>query len=182
MNLESQILKEHSVKNAEFISEYVESNPAKLLELLLIILKGDKLLSQRSAWVLGKFSKDFYIEFIPHLDFILSEIKNAKHVAVSRNFARVFITLTDKYHIQFLTEKQIDSIVDISFGWVICKNEKAAIVAFGMYTLQNLLQKRSWIALDLKLHIVNNMAGSLPSFQAAGKRVLKAIELFNKTN
>ena len=180
MDLEKQILLEHSVNNAELISEYIESNPERLLELLQIILQGDKLLSQRSAWVLGKFSKEFYIEFIPHLDFIISEINNAKHVAVPRNFARVFITLTDKNNIQYLTEKQIDSIVDISFGWVIGENEKAAVVAFGMYTLQNLLQKRSWIAPELKLHIVNNMAGSLPSFQAAGKRVIKAIELFNK--
>ena len=179
MNLTNQILLEHSVKNAEIISEYVESNPDKLEDLLHIILQGDKLLSQRAAWVLGKFSKDFYFEFIPHLDFILSEIKNAKHVAVTRNFSRVFITLTDKSHIQFLTEKQIDRIVDLSFSWVIDKNEKAAVVAFGMYTLLNLISVRPWIAPELKLHIANNISGSLPSFQSAGKKVLRAIDLMS---
>ena len=179
MNLTDQILLEHSAKNAEVISEYIESNPDKLEDLLQIILQGDKLLSQRAAWALGKFSKDFYIEFIPYLDFILSEIKNAKHVAVPRNFSRIFITLTDDYHIQFLSDKQIDKIVDLSFGWVIDKTEKAAVVAFGMYTLQNLISVRPWIAADLKLHIVNNISGSLPSFQSAGKKVLKAIDLMS---
>lgn len=182
MNIELQILKEHSVRSAELISDYIESNPDELLELLQLVLLGDKQMSQRSAWVLSKFSKDFYVEFIPHLDFILSEIKNAKHVAVTRNLAKVFITLTDENHIEFLTEKQIDEIVDMSFGWVIDTREKAAVVVYGMYTLQNLFKKRSWIAPELRLHIINNMEGSLPSFKSAGKRILKAIELFDKTN
>jgi len=182
MNLEKQILQEHSAKNTVLISEFIESNPDKLSELLHIILQGNKLLAQRSAWVLGKFSKGFYVEFIPHLGFILSEIDNAKHVAVSRNFARVFMIVTNKENINFLTESQIDRIVEISFGWVIDENEKAAVVAFGMYTLMNLLRKRTWIAPELKLHIVNNISGSLPSFKSAGKKVLKTIDLFNKSN
>ena len=179
MNLETQILLEHSVDNANNIAEYIESNPDELKNLLQIILEGNLLLSQRSAWSLSKFSKDFYIEFIPHLDYILSHIKNAKHVAVSRNFARVFMKLTNREYVQYLTEKQIDKIVDISFGWVIDKNEKAAVVAFSIYTLSNLLQKRNWLATELKLHIINNLEGSLPSFQSVGKRTLKTIELFN---
>ena len=176
MDLEKQILLEHSAKNAQFISEFIESNPDKLKDLLQIILQGDKLLAQRSAWVLSKFSKEFYFEFIPHLDFIISEIDNAKHVAVSRNFARVFMILTSNNYIKFLTENQVDSIVEISFAWVIDENEKAAVVAFGMYTLANLIKRRSWIAPELKLHVVNNIAGSLPSFRSAGKKVLRIIE------
>jgi len=177
MNLEEQILLEHSVKNAEVISAFVEENPEHLKELLEIILQGDKLMAQRAAWVLGKFSRSFYAEFIPHLDYILSEIKNAKHVAVSRNVARVFMKITSKENVTHLNNSQIDKIVEISFGWVIDENEKAAVVAFAMYTLKNLLDKRSWIAPDLKLHIENNMLGSLPSFQSAGKKVLKSINL-----
>ena len=179
MDLEKQILLEHSVKNAEIISSFIESNPERLEDLLKIILQGDKLLAQRASWVLGKFSKEFYFEFIPYLDFIISEINNAKHVAVSRNFARIFMTLTDYNYIKFLTEKQIDSIVEISFAWVIDENEKAAVVAFGMYTLANLIKRRSWIAPELKLHVVNNITGSLPSFQSAGKKVLRIIEKEN---
>lgn len=180
MNLEKQILKEHSVKNAELISDYIESNPEILFELLKIVLEGDKLLSQRSAWVLGKFSNEFYFELIIHIDYIISEVKNAKHVAVSRNFARVFMILTDKNYIQYLSDKQIDSIVEISFGWLISGKEKAAVVAFSMYTLMNLLKIRNWIVPELEIYIVNNMPGSLPSFQAAGKKVIKAIKLFRK--
>ena len=175
MNLTDQILLEHSANNAELIAKFIESNPDRLNELLKIILQGDKLLAQRSAWVLTKFSYDFYSEFIPHLDFILAEIVNAKHVAVSRNFARVFIVLTDDKHLPLLTDKQIDEIVEISFGWVIDKNQKAAIIVLGMYTLQNLLHKRPWITPELKLYIVDNFSDGLPSFRAAGKKVLKTI-------
>ena len=73
----------------------------------------------------------------------------------------------------FITESK--SIVEFR---LIDERSKPAVVAFGMYTLMNLLEKRTWIAQDLKLHIEKNMAGSLPSFRAAGKKVLKAI---NKT-
>jgi len=182
MDLKTQILLEHSADNAKYISEYIESNPNKLKDLLQIILEGDVLLSQRSAWTLIKFSKDFYIKFIPHLDYILSKVKNAKHVAVSRNFSRVFMKLTSRSHIKFLSEEQIDKIVDISFSWIIDKNEKAAVVAFSIYTLSNLLHKRNWLATDLKLHIINNIDGSLPSFKSVGKKTLKTIELFNLRN
>jgi len=177
MNLTNQILQEHSANNAELIAEFIELNPDKLEELLKIILQGDKLLAQRSAWVLSKFSDDFYSEFIPYLDFILSEIEDAKHVAVSRNFARVFTILTDDNHLVLLTDKQIDEIVEITFSWVIDETQKAAVVVLGMYTLQNLLQKRPWIAPELKLHIVDNISNGLPSFRAAGKKVLKTINL-----
>jgi len=180
MILKDQILLEHTAKNAKLIANYIEAKPEKLEELLKLVLGDDKLLSQRSSWVLAKFSESFYCEFIPFLDFILSEINNAKHNAVHRNFSKVFMILTNKENIEFLTDNQIDAIVDISFGWVIDKNEKAAVVACGMYTLQNLLKKRSWIASDLKLHIVENMSSSLPSFRAAGKKVLKSIEQLNK--
>jgi len=180
MNLKEQLLVEHSVNNAELISYYIEENPSELIELLQIILQGNKLLAQRAAWVLGKFSPGYYVELIPHLDFIISEISNAKHVAVSRNFARVFMILTNKEHLEYLSEKQIDEIVEISFGWVINPKEKAAVIAFGMYTLMNLMKKRLWIVPELKLHIENNMAGSLPSFQSAGKKVLKAIARVSK--
>jgi len=180
MDLEKQILIEHSVKNAEIISEYIESNPDRLEELLQFILEGDKLIAQRSAWALGKFSKGFYIEFIPYLDYIISNIRYAKHVAVLRNFGRVFMLITNRENIKLLSEKEIDDIVELSFSWVIDENEKAAVVAFGMYTLRNLMYKRMWIAPELKLHIINNISGSLPSFQSAGKKVLKAIEKLEK--
>jgi len=182
MNLKDQILKEHSAKNAELIADFIETNPDKLEDLLNIVLGEDKLLSQRSAWVLAKFSGNFYPNFIPHLDFILAEITNAKHNAIHRNFSKVFMALTNKENIEFLTDIQIDAIVDISFGWVIDKKEKAAVVACGMYTLENLLERRDWIASNLKLHIVENMSSGLPSFRAAGKKVLKSIDKLNKFN
>jgi hypothetical protein len=178
MNIEEQLHLEHSVKNTEIITAFIENNPQQLKELLRIILLGEDLLSQRGAWCLSKFSNKFYLEFIPYLAFIFSEIDSAKHNAVSRNFSKVFFKLTEGKNLEKLTDNNIDEIIDISFGWVIDDRSKPAVVAFGMYTLMNLLEKRTWIAHDLKLHIEKNMAGSLPSFRAAGKKVLKAI---NKT-
>jgi hypothetical protein len=175
MDLERQILVEHSVINAEKIALYIEDHPEKLEELLQLILQGNKITAQRGAWVLGKLSKRFHTRFLPYLDFIISEIKDAKHVAVSRNFAKVFMVMTRKIYLDLLTKKQIDDIVEICFGWVIDINQKAAVVAFSMYTLQNISTRRDWIAPELKLFIENNMAGSLPSFQSAGRKILKSM-------
>ena len=175
MNLREQILKEHSVKNAELIAAYIEENPDELQKLLDCILLGDKKVAQYGSWVLSKFSEYFYIEFIPYLEFILSEVKTTKHVAVSRNFAKVFMIITGKKFINYLSESDIDAIVDKSFSWIIEKEEKAAVIAFSIITLSNLMEKRSWIAIDLKQYIIDNISGSLPSFQSVGKRVLKKI-------
>jgi len=180
MNLQKQILIEHTVINAELIAKYIEENPNDLEELIYLILQGDKITAQRAAWVLGKFTIDFYEKFIPYLDFILSEINNAKHVAVTRNFARVFKNITDPKKEYSVTNKQIDSIVDFSFSRIIDNSEKAGVIMFSIVALQNLIPKRSWIANDLRLHIENNMSGSLPSFQSVGRRVLKSLNAVKK--
>jgi hypothetical protein len=175
MNIEHQLLIEHSAKNSELIASFIEANPERLLGLLTIILRGDVLLSQRGAWCLSKFTDEFYVEFIPYLDFIFSEIVKTEHIAVNRNFSKVFFKLTNSKNVELLSDVEIDKIVDLSFGWVIDNKSKPAVVVFGMYTLMNLLGKRNWIVQNLKNHIEDNMINGLPSFRAAGRKVLKEI-------
>ncbi|MEN8139102.1 MAG: hypothetical protein ABFR62_11790 [Bacteroidota bacterium] len=181
MNLQKQILVEHSAKNAETVATIVENNPdVYLKELIDLILLGDKLTAQRAAWSLAKFSPEFYIELVPYLDFILEEVKNAKHVAVSRNFARVFRIITNPKNDYPLSDTQIDAIAEVSFSFLIDPEEKAAVIAFSMFTLQNLIHKRSWIAPELKIYVENNISGGLPSFQSVGRKILKSINSAKK--
>lgn len=177
MDLREQILKEHSVKNAICIAKYVESNPESLPNLLSVILHGDKVVAQRGAWVLSKFSDSFYKEFISYLDIVFAEVKSTTHTSVRRNIAKVFVKITEPKSNYYLTEDIIDSIVDISFSWLISGKEKPAVVAYSMGVLKNMLGKRPWVVSELKFFIENNITDSPPSFKAVGKKVLKYISV-----
>lgn len=175
MDLIAQIEKEHSVDNAIFIAEFIEENPENLKILVNIILSNDLVLSQRASWVLSKFSDDFYIELIPFLDQIFLNLQNSKHNSIFRNFARVFILLSSKRNIAKLSNKNIDDIIENSFIWLINDKVKVAIRVLSMYTLSNLANSRPWIEVELRIIIDNNIAGSLPSFRSASKKVLKSL-------
>ncbi|MCK5824088.1 MAG: hypothetical protein KAG96_01630 [Ichthyobacteriaceae bacterium] len=173
MNISKQILVEHSVKNAILIANYIELNPDLLPELINITLYGDKISAQRSAWSLAKFSDEFYVNLLPFIDEIINNLNNVKHAAVSRNYARLLMVISERKNKYKIPNNLIDKIVETAFTWLINIDEKAAVKGYSMYTLYNLSDRRKWILPELKTFIDNNYAGSPPYFQAVGRMILK---------
>ncbi len=52
MNLESEILEEHSKRNTIRLAKWIGSDKKRFKELMKIFLKGEYRVTQRSAWIL----------------------------------------------------------------------------------------------------------------------------------
>ena len=91
MNLESEILKEHSKRQVLKIAKWIGKNPTRFKLLMGLFLNGEPIIMQRAAWTVG-YCGEKYPELIkPWLPSMLKKRNGKKvHRAVKRNVVANF--------------------------------------------------------------------------------------------
>jgi len=169
MNIEEQLLKEHSRINATFISDYIGTNSIKFDQLMKLFFANKYILTQRAAYSVG-ISIDNHPELIaPYVETLIDNLENKIHDAVKRNTVRILEKMDiPESHQGILTEK--------CFQYLMSNNEPIAVKAFSMSILFNMVMKYHELKNELKMVIEDLMEHGTPAITLRGKKILKALD------
>lgn len=168
-DLQKEILKEHSSKQATLIAKWALSSKENLKMLIDIFRFGDFKTTQRAGYAI---LKSFDIEpeafnqyLIPLFEYMIGEGAH-KHVAVKRNIFRMFEVVKIPSEIEGkLFQKCIDFLID--------KNEADAIRSSAIIIGFRIAKNYPELKNELKLLVEVELPYAKPSFINRYKRAMK---------
>lgn len=167
MNLEEEILKEHSKKQTNRIVSHIGNDPHRFKQLWQLFSRGDYRLTQRSAWTVSYCIEAHPELILPHLRSMISLFfRNDLHDAVTRNIARLlrFVDLPVRYHGRVITR---------CFELLQEQQTPVATRVFCMYVLNKMSALYPEITRELTFMVQNNLQAQSSAFKAAARKVLK---------
>ncbi len=133
--MREEVLREHSKKQALFISEYVGNDPERFDELVDLFFDDDVRVVQRSAWIISHCADNYNDIVVPYLArFIEYATDDPPHVAVKRNVIRVMN--------KCLIPEDIEGpAYDMCWGFANSVKEDIAVRAFALRVLFRIAKK-----------------------------------------
>lgn len=119
------------INNAAFIFENIQLLP----ELISFSFKTENKLHIRACCILEKvFELQLELSF-PFLNSICNDLKKLKNDSAIRSISRFLMLLVqDNSKKNYLTEKQLESITEVSFDWLL-EDYRVAVKHHSVYTL-----------------------------------------------
>lgn len=170
MNLNVEILKEHSRKQRDKITAYVGNDPERFAELVAVFLNGPYRITQRAAWPLSLCIEKYPTLLRPHWKKILAFTDRPDvHDAVKRNVLRMF---------QFVKIPKVyqGRTADLCLRLLTDTHEPVAIRVFAMSVLANLAQEVPELKNELIPIIEDQLPFASAGFQSRGRKVLKQLK------
>ncbi|MBX2966744.1 MAG: hypothetical protein KF845_11390 [Cyclobacteriaceae bacterium] len=173
MNLEKEILKEHSKAQTLRIVRYIGHDAERFAELVSLFLKGPYRLTQRSAWPLS-ICVEHYPELVkPHLKKLIKNLRQPSlHNAVKRNTMRLlqFVNIPKGLH---------GEVVSLCFDYLQDNKEAIAVRAFSMTVLANIVQTNPELKRELALVLEDIMPYGSAGLISRARKTLKQIKHTN---
>ncbi|HZX73564.1 MAG TPA: hypothetical protein VFE57_04025 [Cyclobacteriaceae bacterium] len=169
MNLEKEILKEHSKTQRDRIVNYVGKDAKRLSELVALFLKGPYRVTQRASWPLSHIA-EFHPElFASHLTKIINNLKTpGLHPAVKRNTVRL---------LQFVEiPKRLEgTVAEVCFSFLHDKKETIAVHVFAMTVLAMIARKQPELKNELKIMIEDQLPYAGPAIHSRATKILREL-------
>jgi len=168
MNLEKQILKEHTKAQCTKIVNWVGNDKKKFNELFGLFLHGEYRVTQRAAWPVS-----YCVIAHPHLmdhkyEELLANLKKPNlHDSIKRNTVRLLQSAA-------IPEKHAGAVMEICFRYLESPGEAVAIKAFSLTVLQRLANKYPEIVPEIKLIIEEQLPHQSAAFKGRVKKFMKA--------
>ncbi len=169
MDIKAEILKEHSKEQTIKIASYIGNNQNRFDELIALMLKGEKKVAQRAAWIMNYCVEAKPDIINPHIEELLHNLQNPVHDAIKRN------TLRALEYIE-ISEDLMGLIAEICFEFLDSTKESIATRVFSMSALYKVCQKEPGLSNELKLVIEDHYPHGSAGFKSRAKRILKGIE------
>lgn len=169
MNLEKQLLKEHSKTNTNLITAYIGNDPKKFKKLMDLFFTGEYRVVQRASWSMSDCASTYPTLILPFLDkLVLTLEDNTKHPAVKRNILRI---------LQFtaIPESLQGVLIDICFNFIADRKTPVAIKAFALTVAHNIGKHEPDLMNELKILIEDQIPYTTPAFQSRGNKILKSL-------
>ena len=170
MNLQEELLREHSKVQTRKLATYIGSNQKRFNDLMSLFFDGHYRLNQRAAAVLNECQTKQPQLVNPYLDRLISNLENKGiHDAVKRNTIRL---------LQFMDipEKHKGELYDICFAFLISAEEPIAIKAFSMCVLANICKTYP----ELKNELIPVLEDLIPhgssGIKNSGKKILAELD------
>ena len=173
MNLEKELLKEHSKAQGNKIADYVIKDKKRFDNLMEIFFKADYRLNQRAAYSMN-ICYDKKPELItPYIEKLIFNLKKeGLHDAVKRNTIRIL------QFIQIPAELE-GEIYDICFNYLTSMDEPIAIKAFSMRVLANICKSYPELKNELIPVIEDLLPHGSSGIKNRGKKILKELNTLN---
>lgn len=170
MNLESEILREHSKQQCVRIAKWVGTDKRRFRELMDLFLKGEYRTTQRAAWIV-KHCADEHIDLvIPYINRMIDRMVEANvHDAVKRNVARILQDIE-------IPRRVAGKVATICFDWLASANEPVAVKVFSMSVLANLAKQEPDLKNEIRILIDQQMPMGSAGFKSRGKKILRQLE------
>lgn len=170
MDLQSELLKEHSKPQMLRIVQYVGNNKQRMKELMDLFLGNEYRITQRAAWPLGYISIAHPNLVEPYHEQLLKRLQQpGMHDAVKRNILRLWIP-------NMPPETCWGELFDLCYQLTRSKDEAVAIRVFAMHVMGNIAIRYPELTFELRSLIEELMLLDQPAFVARGKKVLKLID------
>jgi hypothetical protein len=170
MDLQSEILKEHSRHQADRIIKWIGKDQKKFDQLVNLFLRGDAVTSQRAGWPLSDISIRHPKLVQKHLKkLLINTQKTGLHNAVLRNTVRL---------LQFVEiPKQLHGLAtDTCFRLFNDQSQPVAVRCFAMTVLSNLCKTYPELAQELTLSIQDQLPFATAGFKSRAKKTQAEIE------
>jgi hypothetical protein len=167
MDLRTEILREHSKRQAVKIADWIGPDKRRFKQLMELFLKGEYRVTQRSAWIVGCCADRYPFLITPWLGAMIKRMQEpGVHPAVKRNVVRIlqFVEIPDSL---------LGSVVTLCFKYLDSANEPIAVRVLSMTVLLNASQKEPELMNELKSMIEQMLPNAGPAIQARARHVLK---------
>lgn len=170
MNIEEEILLEHSKRNAVRIAEWIGSDPARFRKLMDVFLKGEYKVTQRAAWIVSHCADKHPHLLTPYLNKMIDRmLEPGLHVAVKRNVVRVLQNIE-------IPRKLSGKVATVCFDLLGSQQEPVAVRAFSMVVLGNIARQEPDLVPEIRQLVTQQMPWGSPGFISCGRKVLKKLD------
>lgn len=175
-------------ENRERVANIVLENQNLFKELVSITFDVENKVSIKAAWILEWICTHHNLDLIiPHLEEFSKKISSLKFDSAIRPCAKICEHLATAYYAKTannikknLTTKQIDTIIETGFDWLITP-QKIAVRAYTMNSLYYFGLEKKWIHHELKHLISSKIIHESKGCKARGKYILEMIEKHRKS-
>jgi hypothetical protein len=169
MNLQEEILKEHSKAQCNKIVKWVGDSQQRFDELFHLFLTGGYRVTQRAAWPIS-YCVEMHPAFIKkNLAKLINNLYQPNsHNAVKRNTVRL-LQYVD------IPKKLQGRVMDICFRYVASPGEAVAVKAFSLTVLGKLARLYPEILPEIKLLIEEQLPNQTAAFKARAKYFLTEV-------
>jgi len=174
MDLEAEILKEHSKRQALTIGNWVGNSPRRFKQLMELFLRGDYRVTQRSAWIVSCCADRHPALVESWLPAMVKKMKEpGVHDAVPRNVVRILQYID-------IPRPILGSVMAQCFDYLASPDSPIAVRANAMTVLGNIAKKQPAIVKELRALIEQMLPHAGPGLLSRGRKVLKQLESHQK--
>ena len=174
MDLEAEILKEHSKRQTVRIAQWIGPDKRRFRQLMELLLHGDPVVTQRAAWILSACSDHEPSLVIPWIPGLLKKMQEeGVHNALKRNVVRLLQCVD-------IPRAQLGPVASICFDYLNSVDAPVAVKANSMTVLQKIAEREPDLTHELQTSIEIMLPHVGAALRARGKMVLKALERTEK--
>lgn len=169
MNLEAELQKQSTRRDAEKIARYVSVSRQRMAELMDIFFNGPYRMNQKASWPMNIVA-DRHPEMLrPYLKEMIDNLENDLHDTVRRNTVRV---------LQFIDipGELLGKAADKCFQYLGSNDEPVGVKVFSMTVLFNICLREPGLANELKLLIEDQIDTGSAGFKSRGRKILTKLE------
>ena len=155
MDIQTQLLKEHSKQNAELIAKHIGSDSKKFDQLMTLFFYEEYRITQRAAHVLSHCADHIPALITPYVKKMIDYLNTDPKVAIKRNTVRILQN-------QVIPISHQGKLTNYCFDYLLSNGEPIAIKVFSMTILANMAQTYPDLINELKI-VVENLLQNKPS-------------------
>jgi hypothetical protein len=169
MDLEAEILKEHSKRQTVRIAKWIGPDKRRFRQLMELFLHGDRIVTQRSAWILS-YCYEYHPQLItPWLHALVKKMQEPDvHDAVKRNVVRL-LSCVD------VPKPLLGTVVSLCFDNLNSVDAPIAVKVHSMSVLQKVTEREPDMKHELQTAIELMLPYVAPALLARGRIVLKQL-------
>ncbi|MCX6145534.1 MAG: hypothetical protein NTZ35_20190 [Ignavibacteriales bacterium] len=169
MDLQAEILKEHSKRQTVRIAKWIGPDKRRFRQLMELLLHGDRLVTQRAAWILSS-CYEFHPQLItPWLPALLKKMQERDvHDALKRNVVRGLACID-------IPKPLLGTVVSLCFEYLNSVDAPIAVKVHAMTVLQRVTKQVPDLKHELQTSIELMIPYVGPALRARGKIVIKQL-------
>lgn len=176
MDVEAEILREHTKRNAVRIARWVGNDPKRFKQLMELFLHGEYRVTQQSAWIISSCAENHPELIAPWLSAMIEKMQEpGVHDAVKRNGVRILEDVE-------IPRKLMGNVASICFDYLGSIDAPIAVKAFSMTVLARIAEREPELKREITQVIRQMLPFGGPAIQSRGRRVLKQLEKDEQQN
>ena len=165
MNLEGEILREHSRRQAERIATWVGDDRRRFRNLMTFFLHGEPLVTHRAAWAVGICADRNPGLVRPYLRSMLDKMQRPdSHDAVKRNVVRMLQNVE-------IPSELLGKVATICFDYLSDNDAPVAVKCCSMTVIARLAENEPDLLRELRLLVEQQLPFSTAGFQARARKL-----------